>query len=202
MAWKSTNNPVMQDLSGFFKKGEKRDIYNSCQKDRDKLLIRLLWKSGRRVGEILMLKVKDIDFDNCDIIWNIEKKKKPLKKVKPMDKFTIALLDSYIDNENLLNDDYVFRSAYKPEFPITRQRAFQIVREACERIGINFVGDKRPHPHHFRHSFAVNWAKTAKSPADLRKLQQYLEHSSLDMTEQYLDFAAEDARDIINQEDS
>jgi len=50
MATKKFDGQVMQDLQGFFRPGQRKALYNSVESLRDKLLIRLLWKSGRRVS--------------------------------------------------------------------------------------------------------------------------------------------------------
>jgi integrase/recombinase XerD len=190
---------VMKDLQGFFKPTERQKIYNSCESWRDRVLIRLLWKSGRRISEILQIKVKDINFQDGLILWVIIKKKKHYKKWKPIDKLTLELLNHYITEGLLKQDHYLLHAGY-PERPISRQRAFQIVRRLCRKAGIHKVGDKLPHPHHFRHSFAIDVAKKSKSAADIRKVQQLLEHSSLAMTEQYLQFGDSDARDLIEED--
>lgn len=201
MATKKFDGQVMQDLQGFFRPGQRKALYNSAESLRDKLLIRLLWKSGRRVSEILDLKVGDIDFEENNIQWHIRKKKnKNLTRVKPMDEFTIRLLLHYVETYDLDNHQYIFFSS-DGEAHLTRQRVFQIIRDTAKKANITFVGSKRPHPHHFRHSFAVSFAKNAKSPSDLRKLQLTLEHASLDMTEQYLQFNNEDIRDVVEIED-
>jgi len=184
---------VMKDLQGYFKSGERKAIYNACENLRDRVLIRLLWKTGRRVGEILMLKVGDINFQDRHILWNIEKKKKPTKRIKPIDDFTLKLLKSYIESEGLQAFDKVIN--------ISRQRVFQIVRDRAAKVGIYYVGTKRPHPHHFRHSFAIDMVKRSTSAGDIRKVQQILEHSNLGTTESYLQFGSEDLREMIEQED-
>jgi site-specific recombinase XerD len=188
---------VMRDLQGYLKPEQMKHIYNSCENIRDKVLIRVLWKSGRRITEVLMLKVSDINFDDRNIVWNIEKKKKPMKKLKPIDDFTIRLLKFYTETGKFNPTDYVFQSPMNLGKPITRQRAFQIVRRSCEKAGIYNIGSKRPHPHHFRHSFAVDISKRAKSPSDIKKLQMLLEHTSLNTTESYLQFGSEDLRELI-----
>ena len=220
------NTDAMKDLTGFFKPGQRTAIYNACQSERDKLLIRLLWKSGRRIGEILALKVEDIDFENGNILWHIEKKCKKLraedgqfitwfdkkgkkhyktqridlKRLKPQDKRTLKELEIYVNKNWLLPKDYVFEGA-KENTPITRQRAFQIVRDAAEDAGLGYIGIKKPHPHHFRHSFAVDIAKRLKSPGDLRKLQMAMEHTNLDMTQNYLQFGQTELRELMENDD-
>jgi len=191
---------VMKDLQGYFKPGERKAIYNNCDSVRDKLLIRILWKSGRRTSEILLLKVADINFEDRIILWNILKKKKPLKRLKPIDDYTLRFLRSYITRNNLKPTDYVFKSPVSNK-PLSRQRVYQIVLRACEKAGIYNVGNTKPHPHHFRHTFAVNWAKNSNSPSDIKKLKDFLEHSSLNITETYLQFASEESRELVEADE-
>lgn len=196
---------VMKDLQGYFKEGERKAMYNSAENPRDKVLIRLLWISGRRISEILNIKVQEIDFQINKISFHIEKKsekvlgirqKKDLVKLKPMDSFTAKLIKWYIEIKGLKPNQYLFESEFNPGHPISRQRAFQIIRKVAEDAGIEKVGSKLPHAHHFRHSFAIDQAKNLKSPGDLRKLQMMLEHANLGVTEQYLQFSDEDLRDL------
>jgi integrase/recombinase XerD len=199
----NTSQPeVMKDLQGFFRAGQIQDIYNSCGNDRDRLLIRLLWKSGRRINEILPLKVEDFDFQEKRILWSIEKKKKPVRKWKPIDKKTTEEARKYIcDNDLILfPDKYVFESTYREGVPLSRQWGFQLVRKLCLACDIHFVGAKKPHPHHFRHTFAVEMARKLKNPQDVRKLQMFMEHSSMSTTEQYLQFNDSDLRTLIEED--
>jgi len=193
------NFEVMRDKQGFFKEGERVKMYNVCENLRDKLLIRMLWMSGRRVSEILKVKIKDIDLENGSILWHIVKKKnKDFRRWKPLDSFTLGLLKIYIEQNGYGSESYLFPSTSYDKH-LSRQRVFQIVREICNKAGIFYVGNKRPHPHHFRHSFAVEMAKKLKSPADIRKLQQYLEHSSMNVTQEYLQFEDTEIRELLNE---
>ena len=199
------NFTVMKDLQGYFKEGERKAMYNAADNPRDKLLIRLLWVTGRRITEILMIKVFEIDFQLNKISFHIEKKtekvdgikqKKDLVKLKPIDDFTANLIKWYINSNGLKPEQYLFESEFNPGNPISRQRAFQIIRMIAEKAGIEKVGGKLPHAHHFRHSYAIDMARKMESPADLRKLQMMLEHANLGVTEQYLQFSDEELRDM------
>ena len=192
-----TQYKVMQDLAGYFKPGEREAIYNACQNDRDRLLIRLLWKTGRRVSEILMVKIKDINFEDKMILWNIEKKKRDFRAWKPIDTETMDLLNVYVTKQGLEAESYLFPSNSSKGY-LTRIRVYQILEKLCDGLEIYHVGTKKAHPHHFRHSFAIDKAKKLKSPADIRKLQQYLEHSNMGMTENYLQFGSQDLRSIVD----
>jgi len=201
------NFSVMKDLQGYFKEGERLAIYNAAESHRDKVLIRLLWITGRRITEILNVKVHEIDFQINKISFHIEKKtekikgikqKKDLVRLKPLDKITANILRTYIFDNNLHPNDYLFKSDFKPNFHISRQRAFRIICRCAALAGIEKVGGKLPHPHHFRHSYAIDKARTLKSPADMRKLQIMLEHSNLGVTEQYLQFSDDDLNDMAD----
>jgi len=205
------SNNIMKDLMGYLPEDRILRMYDLCRNERDRLLIRLLMRTGRRITEILGrksykfkcnktgyektyteiigLRPKDINFEDRNILWNILKKKKPLKKLKPIDETTLEMLKQYIETRGIKEDE--------PIFKINRRRADQIVKDVAERAGIYHIGEKKPHCHHFRHSFAVNVLKISESPADLRYVQQVLEHSSISITEAYLQFGEEGQRRLI-----
>ena len=192
------NTPqVMKDLQGYFKSGERTAIYNNAESFRDKVLIRLLWVTGRRLSEVLNIKVYEINFESKQIEIHILKKKKSKTSLSYIDDFTNNLLKSFIANYGLKREDYLFKSEFNITQPISRQRAFQIIRASCFKAGITHVGNKEPHPHHFRHTFAVEMAKKLKTPADVRKLQLLLDHSTLAVTEQYLKFSDYEVKELI-----
>jgi len=195
------NQTIMTDPQGFFQSGQREALYNNCSTPRDKLLIRLLWKTGRRVGEILKLKVNEIDYEHNNILWHIEKKKGNYPKWKPVDKITVNMIKEYLKTQVLEDEDPIFMN-WNTGRAITRIRVYQIVRAVAKKSGIGFVGVKKPHPHHFRHSFAIDKARKLKSPADMRKLQLYMEHSDMSMTEHYLQFGDEDQRSLIEDDEN
>jgi integrase len=193
---RETSIEIMKDITGFFSEQQRKDIYNACDSWRDRVLIRLLWKTGRRISEVLQVKVQDIDFENGNVAFIILKKNKKYKKWKPLDNFTRELLTAYVKYAQLQPHHYLLHAGY-PQKHISRQRAYQIVRRLCKKVGIEKVGEDLPHPHHFRHSFVIDLTKKAKSPAHLRQIQQIMEHSSLAVTEQYMQFGQQDLRELI-----
>lgn len=196
MAQKEFSGVAMQDLQGFFKEGEREKIYKACEVPRDELLIRLLWKSGRRIGELLQLRVQDIDFKKGMILWNISKKRTLKKAWKPMDTKTMQLLAWYVSYFQLEPDEYILH-AYDRKRPITQQRCDQIVKRLCKKVGILKVGNTKPHCHHFRHSYAIDLINKSQKASGIRLVQQALEHSNLKMTEAYLQFSPEELRELV-----
>jgi integrase/recombinase XerD len=202
------NFSVIKDLKGYFEEGQRKAIYEAAESHRDKVLIRLLWVTGRRISEILNVRISEINLTDNHIAFHIEKKtekvdgirrKKDLVKLKPIDIKTSAMIKSYIEEVNLRHSQYLFESPFKPGFPISRQRAFEIVRTCAAKAGISKVGDTAPHPHHFRHTYAIDMAKKLKTPGDLRKLQMIMEHANLAVTEQYLQFADWELREMVEE---
>lgn len=220
--YKILSGKPMQDLRGYLTEEQVQTLFEACSTDRERLLIRMLWKTGRRVGEILGLQVKDIDFITCNILWHIEKKnilKKRRKEtpekfeerkkhpkpdypiLKPIDRASIGMLKDYIVKERLGHEDYIFYSPFIGRGkPLTRFRIFQLIRKIGERAGIARVGNKGIHPHHFRHSFAVHIVRNAKNPAAIALLQKALEHNNINITMNYLQFSQEDLREIIEED--
>jgi integrase/recombinase XerD len=189
---------------------------------RNFLIVLLLVTTGRRIGELLDLKVKDINWEEETIVWNIEKKHKFLKdeegfpipnedpnsknkyltekiykrEPKSIDRNSLAYLKDYIEQEGLDYKDYVF---YSPEEEdrskkhLARTTVWIFMNKISKALDIPF------HPHTFRHTFAVWIAKKMESPADLKKLRDLLEHSDTKVTETYLKFNTKETKNLLEK---
>ena len=188
---------LMKDLHGYLTAEDVDKILRyvrikECKcLERNWLFILMLFRTGRRVSELLKLNVKDINVMQQAVIWNILKKRSALRKLKSIDSETFGYLLAYIEvNEELItkNDGYVF--------PFKRDWARKLVETYCRESGYNLIGEKKPHPHHFRHSFAINYLTNVKRNEAISLLQQELEHTDIKVTGQYLQFNLEDERKI------
>lgn len=127
-----------------------------------KTLFMFLWRTGCRISEALGVTKRDIDLENFVVTIRWLKKRKYCNRQLPLHPHVRTILDYYI--MNLKSDDKLFS--------ITRQRADQLSRK--------YFGGSC---HRFRHSFAVNWLR---SNGDLYLLSKMLGHSSIKVTEVYL----------------
>lgn len=191
----------MKDLRGYLKETEVQKLIGHARSCRDKLLIRLLWVTGCRISELLgdkswykhrvyePAKVEDIDFKEGVIYLSLLKRKTypPLKHRVSLDEITLQILRDYIQQEKLRDKDALFS--------ITRQRAFQIIREAGEEAGIRKVGAKLLHNHHLRHSNCIAYIRKNNTLEGLRKLQQRIGHASISTTAHYLQFGPESKKE-------
>ncbi len=172
------------ELPAYFTRDEVDRILLEVE-DRDKVLLSLLWQTGVRVSEALGVEVKDVDFYGKVIRVKSLKKLRPEIRTIPINGSLTGILGSYIAQEELKGRDELFS--------ITRQRAFQVVKEACRKAGID---RDRAHPHTFRHSFAVH---CVLGGVPLPVLKRWLGHSSIARTMIYCQVLAKDTRDFYER---
>ena len=123
--------------------------------------------SGRRVGEVLRLRVADIDFENHRVTWQIEKKKTPMYLTLPMPSKWFVIAQDYIILNKITNE----------LFPISYITAWRWVREVTnELIGVPL------HPHDLRHLFAM---KMLLETRDYELTRRWLAHEDFDLVLYY-----------------
>lgn len=142
-------------------------------KDRDKVLLRLLYASAGRVSEICGLTWRDVQPSGDSGQVTLYGKGGETRAVK-LSKETWKALQSLRDGAG--GDAPVFASQMGGT--MVPSRIWQIVREAAQRAGI--VGNVSPH--WFRHSHASHALERGASVALVRDT---LGHSSLQVTSRY-----------------
>jgi len=188
----------MSDPKGYLTEDQVNKLLEASENLRDRLLLQLMYRGGRRVSEVLLLKKEDILWADNMVIFTILKRKRPVKELKPIDEGTMKLLDLYV-NDNVEMKGVRKKMVDKRLFPVTRQYVFKLIRKLGDKTGITYVGDKRIHPHHLRHSFAVHMVRTSvESTEDLSKLQRYMGHANISTTAHYLQFSPSEQRSIID----
>ncbi len=131
-------------------------------KQRDSLLILLLFQTGLRISEALSLSPSAVQgFDGKPVLSIIGKGRKPRLVACP--ERLVDRLKSYAYEKKI--------SPHDRFFPINRSRAWQIIHEASKRVGFT----KRVFPHLLRHSDAIERLKQTGNP---KALQLHLGHSS------------------------
>jgi len=208
-----------------------QNMENAATNMRDKLLIKLLFHLGCRISEALSLSVEDIDFaqgtvtiehlksrmkltcpqcgarlgkshsfcPKCGIrVKEAVARKQEHRRMRtlPLDSDTLGMLRDYIKRGGPVK-----REGKTLLFGINRHRAWQIVRECAEKVGLpKLVNPEtgRVHnvsPHRLRDAFAVHAMKLDDSGDGLRLLQEQLGHVSFNTTAKYRKVAGEELRD-------
>lgn len=155
---------------------------------RRRAIIELLYASGMRVTELATLKLSDITLDEEPTIRITGKGDK--ERLMPLSERTINTLTVYIEKSGVRQPEntekWLFPS--RQGKPLTRQRVFQIVREAGKAVGLDLS------PHHLRHTFATH---LLENDADLRSVQMMLGHADLTTTQVYTKVVKDRLRDVL-----
>ncbi|MBM4447388.1 MAG: phage integrase family protein [Chloroflexi bacterium] len=92
----------IRDLKAYLELEQVERLIAAATNLRDKLLVRILWRTGIRVSELIGLRVQDIDFANRAIIIKVQKLRKrsgkPIerRRVVPIDRGTLAMIKEYL----------------------------------------------------------------------------------------------------------
>jgi len=170
-------------------------IIQATKFKRDKVMLKVLADTGCRVGELLKIKIGDVDFTLNPPIVKITGKTGD-RNVPLM--FSGDSLRDYIDSEHpYKNDDTkpLWIIIYKNGryAPLSYARFYDILREAVIRAGIK----KRVYPHLFRHSRVTEIAKR-KLPDELANKYFGWQRGSK-MYSHYTSFTQEDLVDGLHQ---
>ena len=174
----------MRDLKGYMTQEQLDKIEQKCTTLKELSIIQTLRYTGIRVSELTTIEIKNVLLkERIIIIYALKQRKKYRKERRIIISTTLAETLQYYIKE------------HKPQtqlFKITRFGIFKLVRRLGKRTGINTIGEKQLHPHHFRHSFAINWIKKG---GGLEQLQKYLGHTDIKTTTQYLQFSPQDVKE-------
>jgi len=179
MALSKVNLPV-----SYLTEEEIRQLVDACKKERDRLLITLLFQTGVRISEALALTPAAIrNFEGRPAMEIVGKGKKLRMVALPVNL-----------KEKL--ESYAYRAKIEPRmrfFEINRSRAWQILNEARKAAGM----EKRVFPHLLRHSDAIIRLRKTGNP---KALQYHLGHNSPAMTLRYLSTLTQEDALRVQQE--
>jgi integrase/recombinase XerD len=172
----------MKNITDYLEKEQVDQVLAAAHRcsRRDYLMLRVLWRTGVRVSELLTITPRDIEPNNKVI--NVTKAKGGKQRRVHLDAETIKMLSEYVPALNPLDD--------QPIFALKQRQVRNIVKRYGSVIG------KDVHPHTFRHSYAIHCVRNGW---DIRRLQQVLGHSSLNVTAVYLQFNDADIKELYDK---
>jgi len=160
---------------------------------RNRALLEALYGSGLRVSELLSLRPARMDLSRTTLrVLG----KGSRERVVPMSRIAAQMMREYLKARK---EFLAQRGASDPDalwlsdraLPLTRYRAYQIVRHELEALH-----GQRTSPHVLRHCFATHLLDHG---ADLRAVQELLGHRSLATTEKYTHVSAERLKQAYKQ---
>lgn len=195
----------------YLSKEEVKSLIEATESLRDRLICRLLVSTGVRVSELVTLRLMDVSPEEREIsIW--EDKNEVARDVGFRDDKLARDLRIWIDHgragqHGAEESDYLFPpgSPNGDSDHLHKNTARMAVRRAADKAGIQSVYDtdtegrrrRKVGPHCLRATFAVQCAKAGISAP---YVQEALGHSSLDVTQIYLNVVDGDAADVIREQ--
>ena len=166
-------------------------IINNTNNIKHRCIVSLLYSAGLRRGELLNLKMDDIDSKR--MVINVKNGKGGKDRITILSPTVLNDLREYFKQWKQRPKTYLFEGAMGEKYSATS--VLKIIQKAAKIAGIK----KSVSPHVLRHSFATH---LLESGTDLRYIQVLLGHSSTKTTEIYTQVATNNIRSIISPIDS
>jgi site-specific recombinase XerD len=128
----------MKNITDYLEKEQVDQVLGAAHQcsARECLMLRMLWRTGVRINELLTITPRDIEPHNNVI--NVAKAKGGKQQRVHLDAETIKMLSEYVSAQQLPDD--------RPVFALKQRQVRNIVKRYGSVIG------KDVHPHTYRHS--------------------------------------------------
>lgn len=167
-------------------KDEVKNLIDSTDNEKSRLIISFLYSSGLRVSELVNLKVEDMNFEE-GTGW-VRRGKGAKDRIFNISKGLIEELRGYLNGRE-------YKYLFSKEKPLTTRNIQKIICGTKKRAGIN----KKVTPHTLRHSFATHLLEAG---TDIRTIQAILGHASLNTTQVYTHISSEQIKKVSNPFDN
>ncbi|MFD1598332.1 tyrosine-type recombinase/integrase [Halobellus rarus] len=172
---------------------------------RNELMIRLMWQTGLREGEVANLRVEDVNLEEnkLDKFWSPKIQTERTVTFKESLNWWLSewLQGGYRDSYPTAKEsEYLFLTNRSEKMPDDRPN--KIIKKAADNAGIQGVLkiDKAGKTRHKITSHAIRRGHAMhllKNDVDLRTIQKRLGHAKLETTMEYLPISPEDTSDKI-----
>lgn len=148
------------------------ECYLRARSERNALLFLTGIYTGLRIGDILNLQVKNVDGTHIDLREGKTRKHRRIVIAAPLKR------ELKKQTAGMELDDYLFPSRQGGDRPISRKRAYAVLREAAKANGVDHFGC-----HSLRKTFGHFVYKQTK---DVRLLMEMFNHAREDVTLRYI----------------
>ncbi len=165
-------------------------ILRNVDNIKHRALLMVTYSAGLRVGEVVRLRLEDIDSQR--MMLHVRQGKGRKDRYSILSKVALKVLREYAKLYKL--KDWLFPGE-KPGTHLSERSAEKIFKKACQKAGIL----KPVSIHSLRHSFATH---LLESGTDLRYIQELLGHKSSKTTEIYTHVSDNNLRHICSPLDT
>jgi len=155
---------VFLDLDKYNRLLERLSVDAYARPTRPPVLTLTLAATGRRIGEVLMLRIRDVDFERAAATWRIEKKRSEYYVTLPLPRRLADVLQKYA-TWNAVSDLF---------FPVSRTQAYYDVKRVLRQYGLIAW-----RPHDLRHAFILKALLETRSVELVRRYTQHATYSEL-----------------------
>ncbi|NCN51766.1 tyrosine-type recombinase/integrase [archaeon] len=166
-------------------KKELKDLLNSINTKKSKLMVSLIYAAGLRVSELISLKPENLNFE--EKVGYVKQGKGKKDRIFNIPKFIFSKLKRQAEKQKENSEIYLFSGRNSEE--MSSRNIQKIVKNASKKAGIK----KEVHCHTLRHSFATHLLEEG---VDIRKIQELLGHSDLSTTQIYTHVSTEELKKI------
>ena len=181
-----------RNLPVVLSRGEVARLLNATTSLKHQAALSVAYGAGLRVGEVAMLKVRDID--SARMLIRVERGKGGRYRNAMLSPDLLTLLRQWWQDghrqEVLHRDGWLFPGQHALK-PISTRQLYRVVVEAAQAAEIA----RRVGPHTLRHSFATHLLEDG---VDIRVIQVLLGHSKLETTALYTKVATRTVRSVIS----
>ena len=93
----------IKDLRAYLEASEVERLIAATTNPRDALLVRIPWRTGIRVSELIAIRVQDIDFEGRAVLIKIQKQRRrdgktiERRRLVPVDQATLNMVRQYLE---------------------------------------------------------------------------------------------------------
>lgn len=151
------------------------------------VMTNFLLSTGVRRNSIINIKIKDVDLEADVVHINITKSRKPI--IIPLNADIKKILQEYLQYRKGGEDEYLFCNVFGDK--VSSSSVYHQIYEYNKSRGINKTG-----MHRYRHTFAKKWVTMGGNVVTLQKI---LGHSSLEITQNYLNILVSDIKKDVEE---
>ena len=159
-------------LPKYLRRNEIIRLISACQNIKHLCITKLLYGCGLRVGEVIELRIKDVNSDQMLLHINMAKENKD--RIVKLPKTVLDDLRSYYMKYK--PKDFLFEGQNKPFY------SAKSIQNFIKKYAFKAKITKTVTPHMLRHSYATH---LVESGVDIRFVKELLGHNSIKTTEIY-----------------
>ena len=170
---------VEKKIRKSFTNAELDALRNACDNKRDRALVEFLYSTGARLGEVVALNVRDINYNEGEVI--VFGKGHKERRVYLSDE-CMKFLHEYLESRFAQPDDPLFMSNTD-----SKRISSRGIQEALRLIGMK-AGVDNVHPHRFRRTMATHLLDRGMP---IEQIKEVLGHERIDTTMIYCNVNSE-----------